>query len=408
MVVCPAPWRDSAKRAVGVTRSPCFRPMSWGASRAAYQGLVPGLTNTVAQNRPLDPIELTPELGIECLAPTPRSDGFSVPPEWYPHQRCFMAWPTRLSLWGERFDQAKTDYASVARTIAGFEPVVMICCPGDAREVRNRCGSEVEAVEIEIDDSWTRDNGPIFVVNARGELAIVDFGFNGWGEKYHPYDRDADLSRALADLLGAKRYRAPFVLEGGAFFVDGEGTLVTTEGPLLNSRRNPAVTMARVEEIAYDYLGIDCVVWLVAAPDRDTDGHVDCIAQYVRPGALLLLTPSDPDHPNFGPAGQNEARLATARDARGRTLEIVPFEITGSGTTGAHDVEIPYLNCYLANGAVVTPLAGGHSDEAALERLREVFPGREVVGVPGSTLSYGGGGPHYITQQMPVGNVVAP
>lgn len=319
-----------------------------------------------------------------------------------------MAWPTRLSLWGERIDQAKTDYASVARTIARFEPVVMICCPDDSKEVRNRCGSDVETVEIEIDDSWTRDNGPIFVVNARGELAIVDFGFNGWGGKYHPHDRDADLSKALADLLGAKRYHAPFVLEGGAFFVDGEGTLITTEGPLLDGKRNPAATMTKVAEIAYEYLGVDRVVWLVAAPDRDTDGHVDCIAQYVRPGAVLLLTPSDPDHPNFGPAGQNGTRLATARDARGRTLEVLPFEISGSGMAGPHEVEIPYLNCYLANGAVVTPLAGGPSDEVALERLREVFPGREVVGVPGATLSYGGGGPHCITQQMPAGNVVAP
>jgi agmatine deiminase len=340
--------------------------------------------------------------------PTPRDDGFSMPPEWHPHQCCFMAWPTRATLWGECFEQAKADYASVARTIASFEPVVMICCPGEAGEVRNRCGSDVEAVEIEIDDSWTRDNGPIFVVNARGELAIVDFGFNAWGGKYLPYDRDADLTRALSDLLGARRYRAPLVLEGGAFFVDGEGTLITTEGPLLDDKRNPGVTKEKVEEIAHGYLGVDRVVWLVAAPDRDTDGHIDGIAQYVRPGAVLLLTPGDPGHPNFEPARQNEARLATARDARDRTLEVLPFGVTGTGTAGAHHVEVPYLNCYLANGAVVAPLAGGPSDGAALERLREVFHEREVVGVPGTTLSYGGGGPHCITQQMPAGNVVAP
>jgi agmatine deiminase len=341
-------------------------------------------------------------------SPTPRDDGFSMPPEWSPHQCCFMAWPTRPSLWGPLFEQAKNDYASVARAIAAFEPVVMICRPGDAQEVTNGCGSGVDAVEIEIDDSWTRDNGPIFVTNARGDLAIVDFGFNSWGGKYLPYDRDADLTRALAELLGAKRYPAPLVLEGGAFFVDGEGTLVTTEGPLLDEKRNPGVTKADVEEVAREYLGVDRVVWLVAAPDRDTDGHVDGIAQYVRPGALALLTPEDPRDANFEPARENRARLAGARDARSRTLEIVPFEVTGTGTAGGHDVQIPYLNCYLANGAVVAPLAGGPSDEAALARLEEVFSEREVVGVPGATLSYGGGGPHCITQQMPAGKLVAP
>lgn len=339
--------------------------------------------------------------------PTPSDDGFWMPPEWSAHQCCFMAWPSRPTLWGDLFEQAKSDYASVARTIAGFEPVVMICNPGDADEVGNRCGSGVAVERIEIDDSWTRDDGPIFVVNGRGEVAIVDFGFNGWGGKYLPCDRDADLTRALAAVLGARRYPAPFVLEGGAFFVDGEGTLITTEGPLLDGRRNPGVTKAQFERIAHDYLGTESVVWLMAAPDRDTDGHIDGIAQYVQEGVLVLLTPDDPGDPNFAPSAENESRLVSARDARGRPFEVLPFPVTGSGTAGADSVEIPYLNCYLANGAVIAPLAGGPSDEAALARLREVFPDREVVGVPGTTLSYGGGGPHCITQQMPAGQVVA-
>lgn len=339
---------------------------------------------------------------------TPRDDGFRMPPEWHPHQCCFMAWPTRPGLWGELFEQAKADYATVARTVAAFEPVVMICCPGDARDVRNRCGRDVSSVEIQIDDSWTRDSGPIFVMNAGGEVAIVDFGFNAWGGKYHPYERDAGLTRALSDLLGVRRYEAPFVLEGGAFFVDGEGTLVTTEGPILDPQRNPGVTRERFEGVARDYLGVDRVVWLVAAPDRDTDGHVDGVAQYLRPGAILLLTPKDPSHPNFESAQENRARLAAARDARARAFEVFSFQVVGSGSVGAHDVEVPYLNCYLANGAVVAPVTGGPSDEPALERLKEAFPDREVVGVAGTTLSYGGGGPHCITQQMPVGMLARP
>jgi len=329
-----------------------------------------------------------------------------MPAEWDEHQCCFMAWPTRHSLWGELFDRAKADYAEVARAISRFEPVVMICRPGDRADVLDRCGSEISAVEIEIDDSWTRDNGPIFVVDELGRLAVVDFGFNAWGAKYQPYDRDATLGRALAGVLGVRRYEAPLVLEGGAFFVDGEGTLVTTEGPVLDPKRNPHPTKERFEEVASDYLGIDRVLWLVAAPDRDTDGHVDGILQYVRRGEILLLVPEDANHPNFADAVENLARISLFRDAKGRPVSATRFRPVGSSRAGSEVVEIPYLNCYLANGAVVMPMADGPSDEPALELMRSSFPDRTVVGVPGATLSFGGGGPHCITQQMPQGELV--
>lgn len=337
---------------------------------------------------------------------TPRADGFRMPPEWAPHQCCLMAWPSRRSLWAELFEPAKTDYAEVARVIAGFEPVVMICRPGDAAEVRNRCGRAVEAIEIEIDDSWTRDSGPIFVADERGGVAVVDFRFNGWGGKYLPYDRDAALATVYADLLGARCYHAPIVLEGGAFFVDGEGTLVTTEGPILDPNRNPGATRAQFEQVVGDYLGIDRVVWLVAAPDRDTDGHIDGIAQFVRPGALLLLVPDDPRHHDSAYAIENLRRLRDATDARGRAFEVLPFDAVGTAVAGAELVVISYLNCYLANAAVIVPLGGTPADEQALARLKEIFPDRVIVGVPGATLSFGGGGPHCITQQMPAGTPV--
>lgn len=339
-------------------------------------------------------------------ASTPRTDGFSMPPEWGPHQRCLMAWPTRRSLWGELLDQAKRDYAEIATTIAGFEPVLMICRPEDVAEVSDRCGAQIDVEAIEIDDSWTRDNGPVFVADGRGEVAIVDFGFNAWGGKYQPYDRDAALTTALADVLGVRRYPAPIVLEGGAFFVDGEGTLITTEGPVLDPRRNPGATKAGIEQVLSEYLGADRVVWLVAAPDRDTDGHIDGVAQYARPGALLLLVPDDPRHDHAAFAAENIRRLRTAWDARGRRMEVIRFGVTGSGMAGSHQVEVSYLNCYLANGAVITPVAGAAQDERALSELAAAFPGRTVVAVPGTTLSYGGGGPHCITQQMPTGSQV--
>jgi agmatine deiminase len=346
------------------------------------------------------------------LTTTPLQDGFRMPAEWESHQCCFMAWPTRRSLWGETFEQAKLDYAEVARTISRFEPVVMICNPAEAADARDHCGSAIEFAEIDIDDSWTRDSGPVFVVNEHGEVAAVDFGFDGWGGKYEPCDRDAALGRMLSDVLGCRRFPAPMVLEGGAFFVDGQGTLVTTDGPTLDARRNADISRTRFEEIARDYLGASKVLWLVAFPDRDTDGHIDGIAQYVRPGELLLLTPDDPGHENYESAAQNVATLGATTDAMGRPIKVHRFDVTARARAGGELVDLPYLNCYLANGAVIAPIGaaadrtGSAADEASLARLAEVFPDREVVGVPGAVLSYGGGGPHCITQQMPLATPV--
>lgn len=340
---------------------------------------------------------------------TPREAGFRMPAEWVPHQATLVAWPTRTrqALWGPAFERAKQDYAAIAQAITAFEPVIMVCNPGEAAEVRDRCGAGVEALEIPIDDSWLRDSGPIFVRDQRGQVAMVHFGFNAWGGKYRPWDFDAAAPKAIAAHLGVRRYQAPFVLEGGAFLVDGDGTLLTTEGVLLNPNRNPGLSRSQIEAGLADYLGVEKVIWLQAYPDRDTDGHIDGIVQYVGPGTILLETPADPANHNYRLAPENLRRLGRASDAVGRPFSVLGFEPTGWGEVAGTAVEIPYLNCYLANGAVIMPMAGMSADEEAHARVAEAFPDREVVCVPGAVLAYGGGGPHCITQQVPAGNYAA-
>ena len=336
---------------------------------------------------------------------TPRDEGFRMPAEWGPHQATLMAWPTRTrkAFWGAVFERAREDYAAVARAVAAFEPVIMVCNPGEARAVRDRCGTGVEAIEVPIDDSWMRDSGPIFVRDRLGQVAMVHFQFNAWGGKYRPWDADAAAPEAIAAHLGVRRYEAPFVLEGGAFLVDGEGTLITTEGVLLNPNRNPGMARTQIEQGLADYLGVEKVIWLQAYPDRDTDGHVDGIAQYVRPGTILLEVPADPAGHNYRLAPENIRRLSQTPDARGRPFTVIRFEHTGWDEVAGTAFEIPYLNCYLANGAVVMPTAGAPQDEQARIRVAEAFPDRDVVCVPGAVLAYGGGGPHCITQQVPAG-----
>ncbi len=338
---------------------------------------------------------------VRVLDGTPAAAGFAMPAEWDQHAGCLMSWPARRELWGGRLDDAKRDYASVARAVTGFEPVTMVCPPGSAAEVRDLCGAGVTAFEAPLDDSWMRDNGPTFVRNDDGEVAIVDFAFNAWGERWQPYDSDAMVPERVADHFGVPLFHSPMVLEGGSFFVDGEGTVLTTEQCLLNPNRNPSMTRDQIEQGLRDYLGVSTVIWLPLGQSLDvgpegTDGHIDGIAQYVAPGRIVLEAPSSPDASEYENGRRNLAALEGATDAAGRRIEVTILD-AGPGESKA------YCNYYIANGGVVVPISGAGRDAAALEFIAGLHPDREVVGVPGEVIAKGGGGPHCITQQIPVG-----
>ncbi len=337
----------------------------------------------------------------ERSTPTPAAAGYKMPAEWEPHAGCLMAWPSRAELWGDELTNATRDYAVVASAIAAFEPVVMVCNPGYAGEVERMCGDGVTPIEMPINDSWCRDSGPAFVRNDDGEIAVVGFGFNAWGNRWHPHDDDARLSRRLAEWLDLPFFKAPFVLEGGSFFVDGAGTVITTEQCLLNPNRNPEMSREQLEQGLCDYLGATTVIWLPFGHSLDTgpagtDGHVDGVLQYVSAGRVLLEAVTDRSSPEFARGRANLEVLRAARDAAGRAFDIATLD-PGSTAT------VSYANHYLANGAVIVPVGGDAADGPALEDLRALHPDREVIGVPGATIAFGGGGPHCITQQVPIG-----
>lgn len=331
---------------------------------------------------------------------TPTEQGFAMPAEWEPHAGCLMAWPSREELWRGQLEAAASDYATVARAIASHEPVVMVCSPGHAGDVRDRCGPGVMPLEIPINDSWARDSGPAFVRHPDGEIAVVGFGFNAWGNRWHPHDDDAALSQRIATWLGLRFFRAPLVLEGGSFFVDGEGTVITTEQCLLNPNRNPNLTKNQIADLLCSHLGANNVIWLPYGHSLDigptgTDGHIDGVLQFVAPGRVLLEMVGDPSSPEFERGRANLAALKSTPDARGRELSV---EILDPGPSAT----VSFANHYLANGAVIVPVGAEHN-EGPLERLGEVYPGREIVAVPGEIIADGGGGPHCITQQIPEG-----
>jgi len=321
-----------------------------------------------------------------------------MPAEWAPHERTIMCWPARESMWRERFGQAQADHAEVANAIAAFEPVLMAADPRFAAEARRLCGENVEVVELPLDDSWARDSGPVFVTGEEGERAGVQFGFNGWGEKFVPHDDDARFATRVLEALGEPRRDAThLVLEGGSITVDGEGTLITTEQCLFEEHRNPRLAREEIEAELRAQLGAERVVWLGLGlvEDDDTDGHVDNICAFVAPGRVVLQTVSDEANPNFAPCQDNLRRL---REAGLEVVEL-PWLPYVEGEDPA--VAVPYANFYICNGGLIVPTRGEETDAEALALLESLYPGREAVAVAGETLALGGGGVHCITQQVP-------
>src|SRR5882757_2256784 len=238
------------------------------------------------------------------LDSTPATDGFHAPAEWEPHAGCWMAWPERPDNWRAEAGPAQEAYAAVAGAIAASEPVTMAVSDRQFEAARAALPDAVRVVEVSTDDAWLRDTGPTFVVDGRGGRRGVDWRFNAWGGHdgglYSPWDRDDRVAAKVLEVEGDGRYRAPLVLEGGAIHVDGEGTVLTTEQCLLNRNRNPELDRAAIEGALYAYLGAEKVVWLGAGVFEDeTDGHVDNLATFARPGVVLLTwveDEADPQH----------------------------------------------------------------------------------------------------------------
>jgi len=334
--------------------------------------------------------------------PTAASAGFRMPAEWETHERCWMAWPCRVDLWGDNLGATQRAYAAVANAIAEFEPVTMLSPPRDAENARGLCAGKVTILPVELDDSWTRDFGPNFVRNDAGEVAASVFHFNAWGKKHEPWGKDAAIGHRIAEFLGIRTFSATIYMEGGGINVDGEGTVLTTEQCVLNTNRNPGLGKDEAAEILCGALGAEKILWLPGDPDdRETDGHIDGIACFLEPGRVLVETCPAKGTARFDNMQANLDALKGRKDARGRELKIEIIEEAHEADRRSEIFACSYINFYIANGAIVMPGFGIDRDAEARQTLAALFPEREVVQVNISDIALGGGGIHCITQQQP-------
>ncbi|GGI79222.1 agmatine deiminase [Legionella impletisoli] len=335
---------------------------------------------------------------------TPKQAGFRMPAEWSPHEACWMAWPSRKETWEKiGLERAQHAYAEIANAIAEFEPVNLLVNPSELTRAMALCDSKIRLIPLPLNDSWTRDTGPTFLLNQQKELGGVDWIHNAWGKNYNDYALDNQMAKEVIELTSAQYFHAPLVMEGGSFHVDGEGTILTTRECLLNPNRNPYLSQKDIEYYLLEFLGGEKIIWLNKGLLGDeTDGHIDELACFIAPGKVLALTTEDKHDPNYYRLKENLKLLEAATDARGRPLEVVTVEQPPATYLEGERLTLSYINFYFANKAIVMPSFGFEKhDEAALTLFTKLFPDRVIKQVNALDVFAGGGGIHCITQQQP-------
>ncbi len=330
---------------------------------------------------------------------TPRQLGYRWPAEWEPHRATWLVWPRNPDTWPGGLDAARRQFAHFATTVARFEPVQLLVEPGAVWESAEQIlgnHPQIQWHAIATNDSWIRDHGPTFLGSDHSlPNALVDWGYNAWGNKYPPFDLDNAVPQRIATITGRRRFVADMVLEGGSVDGNGEGILLTTESCLLHPGRNPHLDRATIEQRLRDLLCVQQIIWLTGEiPGDDTDGHIDQIARFINPTTVVAV--EDPDGRMFA---ENHTRL-TARDGH-PPLEVLPLPWPSPKYHGDQRLPTSYANFYIVNGGVIVPTFEDPCDQAACELLAHCFPDREIVPLPATALALGLGAFHCLSQQEP-------
>lgn len=321
------------------------------------------------------------------------------PPEWAPHASVWIGFPSHPDLWEDNLAPARAEVAAFARAVHADgrgERVVLFAADADAAQAAHDLAGDAASVVVErFGDIWLRDTAPILVRDG-DSLVATDFGFNFWGGKYE-LPGDETIGARLAAHTGLPVRTAPWIFEGGAIDTDGTGLVVTTEQCLLHPNRNPAMRRADIETALARDLGFTRFLWLGDGLVNDhTDGHVDNLARFVGENRLLVPVAADADDPNAAIFADAAARAAAFG------VEVVPFPSPGRIEWDDDLIPASYMNFYIGNAAVVMPTyEGGRNADAAIDALRQLFPGRDVVGLPADAILSGGGSFHCISQQLP-------
>lgn len=351
---------------------------------------------------------------------TPKKDGFSSCGEHERHEGTIIIFPERKDIWRDNAIHAQKLIIDIANTIINYENVFFCIKPHLCNLVSHLLDSRINIVEVDYDDIWARDISPNFVVN-KTEVRAVCWNFNSWGGldegAYYPWDKDAAFGKKIAEYLGLKKYIVnEVVLEGGSVITDGIGTVYTTKNVLLNKNRNPGMTINQIEKYLYEYFCAKKIVWLDEGLALDeTDGHIDNVCSIVHPGEMCIAWTDDQSDPQYDVSRRTLEKLNCSNTVH--TVHKMPIpspqyitkaEAVGLAqlSTSTNRVEgfqlVPsYINYYLCNSAVIFPVFKCDHDNCAIQKIKEVFPEREIIPFYAREPLIGGGGFHCILHEIP-------
>lgn len=330
---------------------------------------------------------------------------YVMPAEWQEHSQTWMAWPSSGYTLGDTdadVHAARKTWAAVANAIVRFEPVTMLCEKQDFEIAASFLDESVVLIESELNDAWMRDIGPTFVKDENGNLAGVDWIFNGWGAQgWASWDKDSKIARQINSLIGVKSLSSDLINEGGGIHVDGEGRVLLTETVQLGEGRNAHLSKQAVEAEIHAKLGTNQAIWLKRGLTRDYDefgtrGHVDIVACFAPGGKVLVHVQENPQHPDF-----EVSKEVLETFAEHPELTVVPVAAPQVLRDEEGFVDYSYINHYVVNGAVILCGFDDVNDQRAVATLQSVYPDREIVLVDARELFARGGGIHCITQQQP-------
>ncbi len=352
---------------------------------------------------------------------SPRAMGYAMPAEWQPHAATWIAWPHNPTDWPGRFQPIPWVYAEIVRHLTSVEDVHILvndaAAQKRAEKILTRNGVNLSRVSFHVwptNRVWTRDSGPIFVKNTRGETAVTNWKFNAWA-KYDDWHHDDKLPGRIAKLLkmpewtpevvhaDGKRHRV--VLEGGSIDVNGAGVLLSTEECLLSEvqQRNPGLSRTQLEQCFQDYLGIEQVLWLNRGiAGDDTHGHVDDLARFTDEMTIVTCVEPNPQDENHEPLAENLDRLRSAKTLQGAPYRVVELPLPAPVVFEGQRLPASYANFYIANDLLLVPTFNDPNDRVALNTLAGLFPRHKTVGIHCVDFIWGLGALHCMTQQQPV------
>ncbi len=343
----------------------------------------------------------------------PADQGFHMPAEWEPHAATWLTWPHNPETWpGQDMVGIEAVYLQMIRALAEGEAVnLLVNRQEDSLSLKkilktNSLSNEnIKIFITKTNDSWIRDYGPNFLIkeapDGTREVTANLWKFDSWGGKYE-WDLDDKAGSAITDILGMSPFEPGIVLEGGAIEVNGQGLCITTEQCLLNPNRNGGLTKSEMESYLKRYLGVRQIIWCQGNIEGDdTDGHIDNLVRFVNPGTVLCAWEADRTDPNHACLKENLKIIESFRDENRRPLNIVHFPMPGRITGDEGRLPASYANFYIGNRAVLLPTYNHPNDAVAESILKQLFPDREIVGIPCETFVWGLGAIHCVTQQQP-------